>query len=367
MAAPRTPGAWPGLTSPRTPGSGSGTFALPDHRLDLSAVPSSSLSNIRLISGSSSGDLAAEVAARLGVPLSPANVKRFNDGEVQIQLAESVRGCRVFVVQSLAPPVNDALVELLLLLSAARRASAESVTAVVPYYAYGRSSHQRSPSGPLAGADVARLVEEMGADRVLSVDLHNAQIQGFFSPRCPVDNVYAAPAATAYFHSKRLDAPVVVSPDAAGVPRAKLFAEGLGLYGDDAASAIAVVVAVEKRLTLVGDVAGKDCVIVDDLVDSGSTLVGAADHLRAAGARRVFAFVTHGIFSGDAPDRVEASALEEVLVANTIPLRPDVKARTKKIRALSVGKLVESAIRAIHGGVSVSALFETNLAGAQVC
>ena len=143
------------MTSPRTPGSG--TFALPDHRLDLSAVPSSSLSNIRLISGSSSGDLAAEVAARLGVPLSPANVKRFNDGEVQIQLAESVRGCRVFVVQSLAPPVNDALIELLLLLSAARRASAESVTAVVPYYAYGRSSHQRSPSGPLAGADVARL------------------------------------------------------------------------------------------------------------------------------------------------------------------------------------------------------------------
>ncbi|KAH8073964.1 ribose phosphate diphosphokinase [Aureococcus anophagefferens] len=335
MAAPRTPGAWPGLTSPRTPGSGAGTFALPDHRLDLSAVPSSSLSNIRLISGSSSGDLAAEVAARLGVPLSPANVKRFNDGEVQIQLAVRPEAA-VFVVQSLAPPVNDALIELLLLLSAARRASAESVTAVVPYCV----RPVLAPAEP---------------------------IQGFFSPRCPVDNVYAAPAATAYFHSKRLDAPVVVSPDAAGVPRAKLFAEGLGLYGDDAASAIAVVVAVEKRLTLVGDVAGKDCVIVDDLVDSGSTLVGAADHLRAAGARRVFAFVTHGIFSGDAPDRVEASALEEVLVANTIPLRPDVKARTKKIRALSVGKLVESAIRAIHGGVSVSALFETNLAGAQVC
>ena len=352
------------MEAPTPPRGGMRAVSTPT-AMDLSAVPSSSLSDIRLISGSSSPDLAFEIAARMGVHVSPAKVRRFNDGEVAIQLSESVRGCKVFIIQSLSPPVNDSLVELLLLLSAARRASAASVTAVVPYYAYGRSSHHAEAGQALAGADVARLIEGMGADRVLSVDFHCAQIQGFFSPRCPVDNVYAAPAATSYFHSKDLAAPVVVSPDAAGVTRAKLFAEGLARYDEGGLpSPIAVVVEVEGSLTLVGDVRGKDVVIVDDLVDSGKTLAGAADHLRASGARRVLAFVTHGIFSGGAADRVEASALEEVLVANTISLPPSCKDRTRKIRALSVGKLVEGAIRAIHSGVSVSALFESNLCGA---
>lgn len=322
---------------------------------------------IKLISGSANKSLAEEVAARLGVALSPAAVRRFNDGEVNIQLSESVRGCDVYILQSCGPPVNDHLIELLLLISAAKRASAASVTAIVPYYAYARQSHLPAKARvPIAGADIARMMEAMGVDRVLSVDLHCGQIQGFFGPTCPVDNLYAAPAAVSYFHAKDLRRPAVVSPDAAGVARAKLFSEGLQISDD--APHLAVCLAIGEHVTLVGDVDGCDVIIVDDLIDSGRTITRAANHLRDHGAARIFGFVTHALFSptSAAASLIEASALDELIVANTIQMPPNIRETTRKIRQLSVGKLIEGAVRALHTGGSVSELFTTNLAGAAV-
>mmetsp|Transcript_6006 Transcript_6006/g.18871 ORF Transcript_6006/g.18871 Transcript_6006/m.18871 type:complete len:340 (+) Transcript_6006:101-1120(+) len=322
---------------------------------------------VKLIAGSGNVPLSEEIAARLGVALCAATVKRFKDGEVNIQIQESVRGCHVYILQSCGPPINDALVELLLMISAAKRASAASVTAVLPYYPYSRQTHQsRGRRVPISAADVARLMEAVGVNRVLSVDLHCAQIQGFFGPRCPVDNLYAAPTAASYFHAKDLVRPAVVSPDAAGVARAKLFCEGLA--GDVPSLAVCFSIGDEKgALNLVGDVRDCDCIIVDDLIDSGRTLCSAANHLKDVGkARRIFAFATHALFSGSAPELIEQAAIDEVLIANTIELPPDIRERTRKIRQLSVGKLLSHAVRAIQSGTSVSELFNTNLSGAQV-
>jgi len=323
---------------------------------------------LKLISGSANKPLAEEIAARLGIPLSPAKVRRFNDGEVNIQLCDSVRGCSVFIVQPTCPPVNDHLVELLLLISAARRASAASVTAVVPYYGYARQDRKDRSRVPISAADVARMMEAMGVDRVVCVDLHCAQIQGFFGPTTPVDNLFAAPIAVNYFNMKGLESPVIVSPDAGGVARAKLFMEGFSRLENPPEVSLAVILkqraaaGVVASMHLVGDVSNCDCIIVDDMIDTAGTLCAAANELKSFGARRVFAFATHGLFSGPAPDRIEQCVLEEVVVANTVPLRPDVRERTRKIRQLSIGKLVYSAIRGIHYGTSVSALFEVNIA-----
>jgi len=325
--------------------------------------------DIKLIAGSANRPLAEEVAARLGVPLSPANVRRFNDGEVNIQLCDSVRGCNVYILQPTSPPVNDHLIELLLLISAARRASAASVTAVVPYYGYARQDRKDRSRVPISAADVARMMEAMGVDRVVCVDLHSAQIQGFFGPRTPVDNLFAAPIAVTYFNMKDLIKPVIVSPDAGGVARAKLFMEGFTRLPEPPEISLAVILkqrsapGVVGSMHLVGSVEGSDCIIVDDMIDTAGTLTAAANELRAFGARRVFAFATHGLFSGPAADRIEACVLDEVVVANTVPLDPAITERTRKIRQLSVGKLIEAAIRGIHGGTSVSALFNTNMGG----
>ena len=323
---------------------------------------------MKLIAGSSNRSLAEEMAARLGLGLCAATVQRFHDGEVNVQIQESVRGCHVYILQSVAEPkyLNDNLVELLLMVSAAKRASAASVTAVLPYYPYSRQTHQ-SPGRrvPIAAADVARLMEAMGVNRVLSVDLHCAQIQGFFGPRCPVDNLYAAPTAVSYFHAKDLVRPAVVSPDAAGVARAKLFCEGLTVSHD--VPTLAVCFSIGDSLNLVGDVEGCDCIIVDDLIDSGRTLCSAANHLKDVGkARRIFAFATHALFSGSAAEIIEAASIDEVLIANTIELPPNIRERTGKIRQLSVGKLLSDAVRAIQSGSSVSELFTSNLSGASV-
>jgi len=325
---------------------------------------------LKLLTGSTNLPLAEEIAARLGLSLCAANVKKFNDGEVNIQIQESVRGCHVYILQSCGAPINDALVELLLMISAARRASAASVTAVLPYYPYSRQTH-RSPTGkrvPISAADVAKLMEAMGVNRVLSVDLHVAQIQGFFGPRCPVDNLYAAPAAVSYFHAKDLVRPAVVSPDAAGVARAKLFCEGLTVSRDVPSLAVCFSIGDDQStVNLVGDVEDCDCIIVDDLIDSGRTLCSAANHLKVTGkARRIFAFATHALFSGSAPELIEAAAVDEVIVANTIELPNDIRERTRKIRQLSVGKLLADAVRAIQTGTSVSELFASNLSGANV-
>lgn len=322
---------------------------------------------MKLIAGSANPALAVELAARVGVPITEAKVGRFNDGECSIQIMENVRGCDVFIVQPTSPPVNDNLMELLLMISAARRASAARVTAVVPYYGYARQDRKDRARVPISAADVARMIEAMGVDRVCCVDLHCAQIQGFFGPRTPVDNLFAGPIALSYFSMKGLQNPVVVSPDAGGVTRAKAFLEGLGTAGMDASLAVIIKqrqqAGVVGSMHLVGSVDGCDCIIVDDMIDTAGTLTTAANELKNVGARRVFAFATHGLFNGPAAQRIEDCALDEVVVANTVPLKEAVQQITKKIRMISVGKLLDGAIRAIHTGESVSALFNTDMGG----
>lgn len=323
------------------------------------------LRKLKLISGKKDNKLADELSARLGVPRSPAEVQRFKDGEVNIQFKENVRGCDVFILHSCGPPVNDNLVELLLLISTAKRASAASVTAIVPYYPYARQSHQSDRARmPIAGADVARLMEAMGVDRVLSVDLHCPQIQGFFGPRTPVDNLNGAPAAVDYFHAKDLMNPAVVSPDAAGVARAKLFMEGLKVSSD--VPHLAVCTKIGDNVTLVGDVEGCDVIIVDDLIDSGKTLTAAADLCHSRGARRVFGYSTHALLSGNAGEIIDKSHIEEVIVSNTVEIPPDLHETTRKVRQLSLGKLISDAVRAIQTRTSVMDCLNKNFSGATV-
>lgn len=322
---------------------------------------------MRLISGSANRPLAEELAARLGVPLTGVKIGLFNDGECNIQIEENIRGTDVFILQPTCPPVNDNLMQLLLLISACRRASAGRVTAVVPYYGYARQDRKDRARVPISAADVARMIEAMGVDRVCCVDLHCGQIQGFFGPRTPVDNLFAGPIALSYFKLKNLVNLVVVSPDAGGVTRAKHFLEGLNSHGVDAS--LAVIIKQRSKpgevgsMNLVGSVKGCDAIIVDDMIDTAGTLCKAADELKIFGATRIFAFATHGLFNGPAGDRIQACALEEVVVANTVPVSPDVLAKTKKIRAISVGKLLDGAIRSIHSGESLSALFDNDLGG----
>jgi ribose-phosphate pyrophosphokinase len=317
--------------------------------------------DIKLIAGNGNPLLAEEVAGRLGLPICQCKVGQFADGEVQINIGESVRGCDVYIIQPTCVPVNDNLMQLLLLISACRRASAAQVTAVIPYYGYARQDRKDRSRAPISAADVARMMEAMGVDRVVSIDLHCAQIQGMFSPRTPVDNLYASPIAWSFFKTRNLVNPVVVSPDAGGVTRAKLFREGLASMGVDAQFAVIIKQRTQPgvvgTMDLVGDVKGRDCVIVDDMIDTAGTLCKAADELRNFGATRVFAFATHGLFNGPAGERIEKSALELVAVANTIPLREETLAVTKKIRQLSVGKLLAATINSCHTGESVSYLF----------
>ena len=282
-----------------------------------------------------------------------------------------VRNSDVYIIQPTCPPVNDSLMELLLCASAVRRAAAAHVTAVVPYYGYARQDRKERSRVPISAADVAKMMEAMGIDRVCCVDLHCGQIQGFFGPRTPVDNLYATPIAISYFATRQLHNIVVVSPDAGGVARAKMFREGLEASGMRASLAMIIPRTAHEhgadddddgggpRLTdLVGHVSGCDCIIVDDMIDTAGTLCTAANELTSLGARRVFAFATHGLFSGGAAERIEGSALEEVVVSNTIPLRANVLKDTRKVRQLSVGKLLAHAINSIHTGDSVSRLFD---------
>jgi len=305
-----------------------------------------------LFSGNANRALSQEIADYLGVPLGEAEVSRFADGEILVQIFENVRGADVFVIQPTCRPVNENLMELLVIIDALKRASAWRVTAVMPYYGYGRQDRKVLPRVPITAKLVADLLTAAGVHRVLTMDLHAGQIQGFFTT--PVDHLFAAPVLLQYFRDRMLGDAVVVSPDAGGVERARAFAKRLN-------TSLAFI---DKRRTgpneakvwhIVGEVEGRDVIIVDDMIDTGGTLTQAVPALLEKGAKRIFASCTHPVLSGQAVERIEGSALEEVVITNTIPL-PEGRL-SKKLTVLSVAPLLGEAISRIHKEESVSRLF----------
>lgn len=311
-------------------------------------------SDLILFAGNSNRKLAEAIAAGLGVPLGGAEIGRFSDGEVQVEITDNVRGRDVFVVQSLCTPTNDNVMELLLMLDAFKRASAMRITAVVPYYGYARQDRKVAPRVPISAKLLADIITTAGASRVLTVDLHAGQIQGFFD--VPVDNVYATPVLLDYIRERLGEAPLtVIAPDAGGVERARAFAKRLdaNLAIIDKRRARAGVVA---EMQIIGEVADRPAVIVDDMVDTAGTLCAAAEAVRAAGAPLVMACATHAILSGRAIERVEASALAELVVTDTVPLQPRAAA-CPKIAVRSVAGLLAEAIRRTHSEDSISSLF----------
>ena len=308
---------------------------------------------LKVFSGNAHPALAREICERLQVPLGQAYVGRFPDGEVRLQILENVRGADVFVIQPTCRPVNDNLMELLILMDAFRRASAQRITAVIPYYGYARQDRKDRPRVPISSKVVADLLTSAGADRVLALDLHAGQIQGYFN--IPVDHLYATPVTVDYFRKLKLKNLVIVSPDPGGVERARSFAKKMK----------APLAIIDKRredahvvemFNVIGDVVGKSCLIVDDMIDTGGTLVRGAQALLDKGAEKVWACCTHGVFAGDAISKISASRLEQVVTTNSIPLSPEGE-KCSRIKVLSVAKLLAEAISSIHDETSVSRLF----------
>jgi ribose-phosphate pyrophosphokinase len=310
--------------------------------------------DLKLFSGSAHPALAAEVAAFLGLPLGRASLKRFSDGEVSFRVDENIRGTDVFVLQPTCTSVDEHLVELCVMIDAFRRSSASRITAVIPYYGYARQDRKDKPRVPISAKLMANLLSAAGTNRVLTMDLHKAQIQGFFD--IPVDHLFAAPVFIDYL--SRItdnDRITIVSPDAGGVERARAYAKRLG----------AELAIIDKRrsedghaevMHVVGEVQGRICIIQDDIVDTAGTLQQAARALRDNGASRVFACAVHGVLSGPAPQRIKDSALEQLIVTNTIPLRPELEG-LDKVHVLSVAGLLGKAVQSIHQETSVSSLF----------
>jgi ribose-phosphate pyrophosphokinase len=307
---------------------------------------------LKLIAGNANRPLAEEIAQDLRVPLADAEVSRFSDGEVFVQINENVRGADVFVIQPTCPPVNDSLMELLVLIDALKRASARRITAVLPYYGYARQDRKAQPRVPITAKLVADLLTAAGTHRLLALDLHAGQIQGFFD--IPVDHLFAAPVIIDYLGKKDLVEPVVVAPDAGGVERARAIAKriqaGLAIIDKRREDAN-----VSVFMHLIGEVKGKDVVVIDDMIDTGGTLIQAVEALKREGARRILACGVHPVLSGPAIARIEGSALEEVIVTNSIPL--GLEKRNKKITVLTVAPILAEAIRRIHAEESVSGLF----------
>jgi len=312
--------------------------------------------SIRIFTGNSHPELAREVSEYVGVKLGERTLGTFADGEVRVVIGESVRGRDVYVIQSLCRPVNDHLMELLVMLDALKRASAGTITAVIPYYAYARQDRQDRPRTPITAKLVADLLRAAGADRVMAMDLHAAQIQGFFS--CPLEHLYGSRALVAAMREV-VDATegecVVVAPDAGGVERARYASAKLGL-------GLAII---DKRrsgpniaevMHVIGDVDGKTAFIVDDMIDTAGTLCSAATALKANGAEAVHAFATHGMFNGPAVPRIDRSELSSVVVTDTIPLQSNATA-CDRIQVRSVGATIGEAIKRVHGEASVSSLF----------
>ncbi len=304
-----------------------------------------------LFSGTANPELSIEIAKYLKMPLSEASINRFSDGEINVQISQSVRGKDVFIIQPTCAPANDNLMELLIMTDALKRSSAKSITAVVPYYGYARQDRKAAPRVPISAKLVANLMEVSGITRMVTVDLHASQIQGFFD--IPVDNLYGAILFMDYIKSKNFKNPIIASPDIGGVSRARYFAERLGLE----------MVIVDKRrekanesevMNVIGDVSGKDVILIDDMIDTAGTMVKAASALKKLGATSVMACCTHPVLSGPAFERIETGELDELVVANTIPMRQV----SPKIKMLSTASMLGEVIRRVHNNQSVNSLFD---------
>lgn len=309
--------------------------------------------SIKVLNCNANKDLAKDIAFNLGIPVGDAQVSTFSNGEIGVSINESIRGADVFVVQSTCTPVNDNLMELLIMIDALKRASAGRINAVMPFYGYARQDRKSKSREPITAKLVANLIEAAGADRVITMDLHAPQIQGFFD--IPVDHLYAAPLIVNYFINKKLDDIVVVSPDVGGVTRARSLATKL-----DAPLAI-----IDKRrpkpnvsevMNIIGDIENKNCIIIDDMVDTAGTMVNAAKVMKDMGARDIYVACTHPVLSGPAFERIRDSVIKELIVTNTIPL-PAGKP-VDKIKVLSVAPLFAEAIKRIYEGLSLSKLFD---------
>lgn len=311
-------------------------------------------SDMKIVTGSANPELAKAICDHLGCQLTPALTTTFSDGELRIEIGDNVRGDDVFVVQPTCAPVNDNIIQLCLMLDALKRASAARITAVIPYYGYARQDRKVSPRAPISAKVIADFIRVAGAQRVVTVDLHAGQIQGFFD--CPVDNLYAVPVMMDYLRAQSLEDIVVVSPDAGGVERARSYAKRLN-------AGLAII---DKRrdrpnqataMHVIGNVQGKRAIMVDDMIDTAGTLCAGADVLMQNGAREVIACAAHGVLSGPAIDRLNNSpALKEVIVTDTIPLRDKLE-RCPKLKVASVAALLGKTIHNIHTGSSVSVLF----------
>jgi ribose-phosphate pyrophosphokinase len=307
---------------------------------------------LKIVSGNANLELTKKITENIGVALSEAKVGRFSDGEIQVKIVDNVRGADCFIIQPTCPSVNENLMELLILADALKRASAKRITAVVPYYCYARQDRKSEPRVPITARLVANLLATAGITRLLTMDLHAGQIQGFFD--IPVDHLYAKPILSKYFQDKDLKDVVVVSPDAGGADRARSFAKSI--HAD--------LVIVDKRrphpneasvMNVIGEVKGKTCIIIDDLVDTAGTLTKVADAIKEKEAVRVLAAATHGVLSGQAKQRVQNSALEELVITDTIPLSKE--GPNEKIVVLSVAPILAEAIKRISNDESISTLF----------
>jgi len=312
--------------------------------------------DMKLFAGNAVPELAHKVAERLYTKLGNASVGRFSDGEISVEIHENVRGSDVFIIQSTCAPTNDNLMELIVMIDALRRASAGRITAVIPYFGYARQDRRvRSARVPITARVVADFLSNVGVDRVLTIDLHAEQIQGFFD--VPVDNAFGTPILLADMVQRDFVDPIVVSPDIGGVVRARATAKLL----NDADLAI-----IDKRrpkanvsqvMNIIGDVNGRDCIIVDDMIDTGGTLAKAAEALKNHGARKVYAYATHAIFSGNAPKNLKESVIDEIIITDSIPLSKDMKA-TGKVKQLTLSEMLAETIRRISNEESISAMFE---------
>jgi ribose-phosphate pyrophosphokinase len=304
----------------------------------------------KVFSGTANPEFAKKVAKYLSLPLSEAEIKRFSDGEISVQVSESVRGKDVFIIQPTCAPANVNLMELLILTDALRRSSADSITAIIPYFGYARQDRKAAPRVPITAKLVANMIQAAGIDRVVTIDLHAGQIQGFFD--IPVDNLYGNIIFHEYVRSKNLKNPIIASPDIGGVARARSFAKKLGVD----------MVIVDKRrekanesevMNIIGDVEGKDVILVDDMIDTAGTIVKAAAVLKAKGATSVMACCTHPVLSGPAFERIEKGELDELVVSDTIPLSQE----SPKIKVLSVAHTFGEVIRRVYHNESVNGLF----------